>query len=69
MKKKGSKEHPGPDRVIVHKKEGKTRFDSHVAFHDKKKPIPKGTGSKSHPFTAGKKKTSGGVTKKRGGRK
>lgn len=58
LKKKGAP-HPGPDRVIVNKKAGQTKFTSHVAHHDAKNPIPKGTGAKNHPFSGGKQKFDG----------
>lgn len=58
LRKKGAP-YPGPDRVIVNKKPGKTKYTSHVAYHDPKKPVPKGTGAKSNPFTKGKQKFNG----------
>ncbi|KAF5313489.1 hypothetical protein D9611_008630 [Ephemerocybe angulata] len=70
LKKKGDTSGaPGPDRVIVHQKPGKTRFDTHVAYHDGKKQIPVGTGSKNHPFSGAKQKTSGGEKDRKGRRR
>jgi len=65
LRKKGAP-YPGPDRVVVNKKDGKTKFSSSVAHHDPKKPVPQGTGAKSNPFSGGKQKFNG---KGRTGRK